>query len=199
MKLVYDVETTGLLDFKKPANDPSQPRIIQIAAIVIDDNRIETARLDVFIKPDGWVMPPDLEKLTGITQAILEEHGIPIADALTAFLDLWRACNERIAHNDSFDGRMLRSEMARLYGNVALLEEWKQAPAFCTMLKSSPICNLPPTEKMVACGFNKPKPPKLEEAYAHFHGSKPQKSHDAMADTESTLAIYLKLMEGKTS
>lgn len=170
MIIVYDVETSGLPDWKKPSNDPSQPHITQIAAILADDAGIEQERINVFIKPDGWTLPEEIVKITGVTQE---------------------------THNESFDCRLLRIEMARLFGKIDLLEEWKVFPAFCTMVKSTHVINLPPTEKMVKAGFNKPKSPKLEEAYEFYFGKKPDKSHDAMADVESTLAIYLKLITPK--
>ena len=67
------------------------------------------------------------------------------------------------------------------------------------MNESRDIVKLPPTKKMIAAGFNSFKSPKLEEAYQFFYGKKPEKSHDAMADVESTQAIFLKLMELKNT
>lgn len=195
MNLVYDVETSGIPDWKKPSNDPSQPHIIQIAAILCDDAGIEIERMNVFIKPEGWELPPEITTLTGIMAEQLESQGIPIADAIEKFLALWRKAKLTIAHNDSFDRRVLRIEMARLFGNVDVLEQWKNFPAFCTMNYTKNIVKMPPTAKMEAAGFNSFKPPKLEEAYLFFFGKKPAVSHDAMADVESTLAIYFKCKE----
>jgi DNA polymerase-3 subunit epsilon len=197
MLIVYDVETSGLPDWKKPSNDPCQPHITQIAAILADDAGVEQERMNVFIKPDGWTLPEEIVKITGVTQEMLEKDGIPIADAVEKFLTIWRKSLLKVAHNESFDCRLLRIEMARLFGKIDLLEEWKVFPAFCTMVKSTHVLKLPPTEKMLKAGFDKPKSPKLEEAYEFFFGKKPDKSHDAMADVESTLAIYLKLNEKK--
>lgn len=195
MNLAYDTETSGLPEFSKPSNDPCQPHIIQIAAVLTDDSLVEQERMNVFIKPDGWVLPEFITNLTGITQDYLEEHGVPIATAVDQFLAMWSKSALCIAHNDSFDRRLLRIELARLFGKIPLLETWKIFPAFCTMKESAEMVNLPPTAKMLAAGFNKPKAPKLEEAYEYFYGKKPEKSHDAMADVESTLAVYKKIME----
>lgn len=195
MLLAYDCESTGLIDFKKPSNDPCQPHIIQVAAILIDDDGVEQERMNEYVKPDGWELPEEITKLTGITQEKLLAEGKPIAEVVAKFIELWRKCNLCIAHNDSFDRRLFRIEMARLFGKVELLEEWKQAPYFCTMKESTAIINLPPTAKMIAAGFLKPKSPKLEEAFEFYFQKKPEISHDAMADVESTLAIYLKMTE----
>ncbi|MEY4951800.1 MAG: hypothetical protein RL299_224, partial [Pseudomonadota bacterium] len=40
--LVIDTETSGLFDFKKPADDPSQPRLASLAMIWADDDGNET-------------------------------------------------------------------------------------------------------------------------------------------------------------
>lgn len=188
--LFYDVETTGLPDWKKPSNDPCQPHIIQIAAVKTDDEGNVLTSMQMLIRPDGWELPDNIAELTGVTTERLNESGVPIKEAVKAFIGLWRECKISVAHNDSFDRRMLRIELARIYGREPILEEWKAAPSFCTMLASTGILNLPPTEKMVAAGFNKPKAPKLEEAYHHFFGAKPAITHDAMADVESTVKVY---------
>jgi DNA polymerase-3 subunit epsilon len=193
MKLVYDVETSGLPDWKKPSNDPSQPHIIQVAAILIDGLDNEIKRMNEYVKPDGWELPAEITTLTGITQEKLMAEGKPIADVVAQFIEMWRLSDQTIAHNDSFDRRLFRIEMARLFGKVDLLEEWKIFPAFCTMLHSTNIVKCPPTEKMVKAAFGKFKAPKLEEAYEFFHGEKPKICHDAMADVETTLAVYKKI------
>jgi hypothetical protein len=37
MKLFFDTETTGLANFQQEANHPSQPRLVQLAAILTDE------------------------------------------------------------------------------------------------------------------------------------------------------------------
>jgi DNA polymerase III subunit epsilon len=66
-------------------------------------------------------------------------------------------------------------------------------PLFCTMEASAPIVNLPPTERMVAAGFNKPKPPKLEECIKHFFKEDLKGAHDAMIDVSACRRIYFEL------
>lgn len=62
----------------------------------------------------------------------------------------------------------------------------------------TPIVNLPPTQKMINAGFNKPKPPKLIEAYRHFFGDADAeefsaKAHGALADARATARLYFHL------
>lgn len=197
MTVIYDVETSGIPDWKKPSNDPSQPHIIQVAALHVDDDFKVISLLNHYIKPDGWMLSKEITELTGITQERLQDEGIPIAEATTNFIEMWRKSKLTVAHNDSFDRRCFRIEMARLYGKVALLDAWKNSPSFCTMNESKNLVKLPPTAKMLACGFDSFKPPKLEEAYEFFYNKKPEKAHDAMADVETTLAVYQKILESR--
>lgn len=197
MILVYDVETTGLPDWKKPSLDPSQPRVIQLGAMLCDDTGTEIERINRIIKPDGWTIPDEIFQLTGISQGLAESDGVPIAGVIDEFLVMVDKSNVTVAHNDSFDRRLLRIELLRLFGDGAISEKWKISPHFCTMRAGTDLCKLPSTGKMQAAGFNKYKPPKLVELYEHLFGTKPEKMHDAMADVESTAKIYFELMRRK--
>ena len=66
-------------------------------------------------------------------------------------------------------------------------------PLFCTMEAAAPIVNLPPTERMLAAGFNKPKAPKLEEAIRFFFDESLDGAHDAMVDVIACRRIYFHL------
>ena len=189
--LIYDTETTGLPDWNKPSEDPSQPRITQLCAELIDDETEEVfAGLHTLIKPDGWMIPEDLEKLTGITTAKAQAVGMPITAALDAFLSMWERCELRVAHNESFDMRMVRIEIFRDGGSEGFADKWKAGKAFCTQAQSQKIVNLPPTQKMINAGFNKPKPPSLTECYRHFFGEDLVGAHDALVDARACARVY---------
>ena len=54
--IFYDTETTGLPNWSAPSDDESQPHLVQLGAIVRDtDTEKVIHKLDVIIKPDGWV------------------------------------------------------------------------------------------------------------------------------------------------
>lgn len=199
MHLFYDCETTGLPNWKAPSEDPSQPYICQLAAILLNDSLDEVAVLNAFIKPQGWVLNPELQQLTGITMEQLETQGIPIADALNQFFDLVSKASLVVAHNESFDARMLRIQLKRAK-DEARAEAWEKRKSACTMAITTPILMLPPTPKMVAAGFTKPKSPKLEEAYRHFHdGADFEGAHNALNDVRATINVYYAAMATKTN
>lgn len=190
--LFFDTETNGLPQWSLPSEDPSQPHITQLAAELCDEhNGNVLASMDVLIKPDGWVIPPDLAELTGITTERAMDEGVPIIEALPRFVALWRRAALRAAHNEPFDMRMVRIQMMRSADHgQEIADEWKAAPAFCTQAKSTKIINLPPTEKMIRAGRRHAKSPNLAEAYEFFTGEKLEGAHNAAVDVAACKAVY---------
>jgi DNA polymerase-3 subunit epsilon len=201
--LIYDTETNGLPVWSMPSDDPCQPRVTQIAAELIDeDTRDVLAGLNVLIRPDGWTIPDDLAALTGITTERAMLFGVPMESAITMFIGLWEKAAFRVAHNESFDMRMIRIELMRHSAYKSLWKEsangpdvefadfWKSAPAFCTQSNSTKLCNLPPTAKMIAAKRNHAKSPNLTEAYKHFTGLDLVDAHNAATDIMACKAVY---------
>lgn len=189
--LFYDTETTGLPNWSIPSDDPSQPHITQIAALLTDEAGNKLASLDLLVRPDGWTIPTELQELTGITMERAEQGGVAELVALSAFEALWRRASVRIAHNESFDARILRIGFKRFGGTICDPDVWKAGPAKCTQILSSPILKLPPTEKMIAAGRGRAnKPPKLAEAYQFFTGKELSGAHNAMVDVMGVKAVW---------
>jgi len=190
--LVYDTETSGLPDWKKPSEDPCQPHITQLAAQLCDESNGDIlASLNVMIQPAGWTIPAELEQLTGITTEKATAFGVSINLALGMFMDLWERADLRVAHNESFDMRMVRIELKRDGGmGDGVADRWKAGEAFCTANSCTKILNLPPTPKMIAAGFNKPKLPNLTEAYRFFTGKELAGAHNAAVDLMACKAVY---------
>lgn len=194
--LFYDTETTGLPLFKEPSEDPRQPRIFQLAADLVDlDTRRTVASMSQLIKPAGWVIPPDVEALTGVSTERAAMFGLDATVVLDMFFSMWAmATDGRIAHNEAFDARLVRIASMR-HRDAAFADHWKAGAAFCTCTASTAIVNLPPSEKMKAAGRNNPKQPKLSEAYEFFTGQPLQNAHDAGADVAACRVIYFALQD----
>lgn len=194
--LFFDTETTGLPKFELPSEDPSQPHITQIAAELCVEETGETlAAINLLIYPDGWAIPDDVAALTGITTARAQAYGYPIDAALPMFMTMWEmATKHRVAHNETFDMRMIRIELMRS-GLSETADIWKAGPAFCTCSSNTKTCNLPPTPKMVAAGRKGPKPPNLSEAFEFFTGQKLEGAHNASVDVWACKAIYYAMKE----
>lgn len=195
--LFFDTETNGLPLWREPSNHPGQPHITQLAAELFDaDSGRTLAFMDVLIHPDEWTIPEDLQKLTGITNELVSRFGHPLKDALSMFMQMWCESDLRVAHNESFDQRMIRIEAARVLSeHHGFHEDWKRGPVFCTQSNSVAILNLPPTPKMLAAGFNKPKSPNLGEAYEYFTGKKLEGAHNAAVDLAACKAVYFGILD----
>lgn len=193
--LVYDTETTGIPLWNDPSEDPRQPRIVELAASLIDtDTRVEVARFDCIVKPDGWEVPDEAAAIHGITTERALSEGIPEREMLDRFVDMWRNCNMRVGHNVNFDDRMFRIALKRAHGAESVLsEEFKAGPKLCTMWETTPLCKIP------GRFAGKFKWLKLSEAYAHFFGREFDGAHSARGDVDATIAVYFAIMDAKAS
>ncbi len=187
--LFYDTETTGLPLFNEPSEDPRQPHIAQLAALLIDlESRATLASMDVIVRPDTWEIPLEVAAIHGITTEHARAVGVREAIALELLLELWSRSALRVAHNEQFDARIIRIALLR-YGLCAVPDTWKGGRAECTQALSTPILKLPPTERMLAVGRNHYKSANLGEAYKHFAGQDLAGAHRAKVDVEACAAV----------
>ena len=159
--LVFDVETTGLI----PNNDPitkknqpieNMPYIIQLSFIVFNlyDYKLERV-FNAYIKiKEPEKITKEITDLTGITREKCENYGILIKDALLEFYNEYIQSDYVIAHNISFDRRMIMFEIERNYVELELKAEnilnifnpifckLKNIENYCTMMSSINICNI---------------------------------------------------------
>lgn len=190
--LFFDCETQSLPLWNLPSEHPDQPHIVQLAAMLVDlDTRRRLSSFEVIVRPEGWTIPDEVAAIHGITTEKALEIGVNESMALGMLLELWNEDQPRmrIAHNRSFDDRIVRIALMR-YEDVPLADKWKAAPGQCTATMATPIMQLPPTEKMKRAGFNKFKTPNLGEAYRHFTGRELQGAHSAMADTRACAEVF---------
>lgn len=188
--LIYDTETTGLPVWKEPSESPAQPHLVQLGAqLVCLDSRKVLQQLDLIIKPEGWTIPQEVSELHGITQEMALDLGVSESIALEAFYELWQCARVRIGHNESFDARIIRIGTKR-YFDDAYQDEWKEGAAECTQKICTPICALPPTDKMKAARRFHHKSPNLTEAYQHFFGHPFEGAHSAISDVIACRDVY---------
>lgn len=190
--LFFDTETTGLPDWRSPSDAPHQPHVIQAAGILCDHLGNEIHEWQTLIKPGaGAVMSPEAQAAHGISLERAEAEGIHLTEAWMAFADLVDRAEGVVGHNITFDLRMMRIAGAKLSGI-----KWDcPIPHRCTMRMATTICNLPPTEKMIAAGFNKPKSPNLTECMRFFFDEDHSNAHDALADVRACKRVYFAIKE----
>lgn len=85
MILAFDTETTGLANFRLPASHESQPHLVQIGAMLVDENFTVRNEINLIVKPEGWTIPASASSVHGITQEVAEQVGLPKGTVLDAF------------------------------------------------------------------------------------------------------------------
>lgn len=180
--LFFDTETSGMIDRQLPLADPSQPHIVQLAAILTDDSGTELARMNRLIRPEGWDIHPGAQSVHGIGLEKALAEGESLRAVISQFGVLWDAADIVIGHNIEFDLKMHWRELAYL----GLSQPTKTH--FCTMFKSINVCKFPNTK-----GWNGYKWPKLTEAYNFFFGKDFDGAHDALADVLACKEVYFEL------
>jgi len=182
-RLFFDTETTGLPDWKKPSESDSQPHIVQIAAILTDeDTRKIISSIDLIIKPEGWVISPEMTEIHGITTEHALDVGVSEKLAVELFIELMGDAL-RVAHNTTFDNRIIRIALKRYMPDLIPDEVWKDRSTYhCTLMNARKIMG-------GKSGHT------LEEAYKHFTGKDMENAHSAMPDTQACMEIYWAILD----
>ena len=188
--LFFDTETTGLYNYRLPADHPSQPYIVQLAAQLRDDAGAVLSEFS-FLVDNGLSVeiPEAASAVHGITTAKAHALGAAPNLVMAGFRHFYGNCALVCGHNLKFDLAVMETAIARYLGRVFPLKR----ETFCTMEAAAPIVNLPPTARMLAAGFNKPKAPKLEECIRHFFDEDLEGAHDAMIDVRACARVYYHL------
>lgn len=180
MYLFFDTETTGLpRNWKAPVSDTDNwPRMVQLAWLVYDSQGQRQAAQNFIIRSEGYTIPKAASDLHGITTAVATETGTDLQDVLTLFVDQVRAAECLVAHNMSFDERIVGAELIRKEMSSELFERER----ICTMQAATDFCAL--------SGPYGYKWPKLSELYVKLFGESFDDAHDAAADVDATARCF---------
>lgn len=191
MYLFFDTETTGFYNFKAAPTDISQPKIVQLAAILTEDDGLMRGMLNVLINP-GVPIPPEASAVHGITNEIAEAYGMPVEVGLLMLAEMGKRAHQLVAHNLNFDAHVVRSEFARSPSeNLRKREDALGGlPVFCTMIASTPLCRLPKAKPRHDTDY---KWPKLTEAHQFLFNESFEGAHDALADVKACMRVFFEL------
>jgi DNA polymerase III epsilon subunit-like protein len=174
---IFDTETSGLFDFRQPADAPGQPRLAQLAVILIDDNLIEESRFNFYVRPDGWKMEPDATAVNSLTDEFLAANGRPIAEVLEHYVRIIDAGYVMAAYNAQYDMKVMRGELRR----AGIDNRFERSPNTCLMRASMSLG--------IKKADGKGGWPKLADACAHF-GISNEDAHSAGSDAGATLVLF---------
>ena len=186
MFLVFDTETTGLpINYRAPLSDFNNwPRMVQIAWQIHDIKGDLIEVKNYIIKPDGFTIPYNSEKIHGISTELALSKGIPLEEVLSLFSDALKQAKYIVGHNISFDNNIvgcefLRSNMSNVLENKISID---------TKEESTEFCQLPGGRG------GKFKWPNLSELYNKLFGESFAEAHNASADVEATTRCFLELL-----
>lgn len=190
MFLIFDTETTGLpKNYNAPVSDTDNwPRCIQIAWQLHDQmgNLLESK--DFLIKPEGFNIPFDAEKIHGISTELAEKEGIPLAEMLKYFNEALSKTKFVVGQNVGFDINILGAEFYRNNISTKLAE----LPVLDTCTEhTANLCQIPGGRG------GKFKLPTLTELHEHLFNEPFEEAHNATADVEATTRCFLELVRRK--
>lgn len=187
MLIFADSESNGLPDYKRPADDPDQPRIASLCTILTDD-RLRILDVDYsLVYPDGWSMTADSTAINGLTDEVLMARGRPISDVLARWNTLLDLGGTVVGHNIRHDMKLLRGELRRL----SLPDRFETTTIFCTQGKSMGLARIP-----LGDGTKRIKSPTLTEAHTVLCGMAPAgEPHHGFWDTLALIPLYRAIQE----
>ncbi|MDQ7948631.1 MAG: exonuclease domain-containing protein, partial [Pedobacter sp.] len=190
MYLIFDTETTGLpRNYNAPITDTDNwPRCIQIAWQLHDDMGNLLENEDYLVKPSGFNIPYDAERIHGISTDLANERGIELSEVLTKFNVALSKAKFVVGQNIGFDINIMGCEFHRMgvespMGNMPILDT-------CTEITAELL-------KIPGGRGGKFKLPTLTELHQYLFGVPFAEAHNATADVEATTRCFLELIKNE--
>ncbi|MBI6117615.1 DNA polymerase III subunit alpha [Salegentibacter maritimus] len=187
MYLIFDTETTGLPKrWDAPLTDSDNwPRCIQIAWQLHDDMGRLIESQDYLVKPEGFNIPYDAEKVHGISTELAAEEGIPLSEMLEKFQEALSKTKFVVGQNVGFDINIMGAEFYR----ETMENNLQELPVLDTCTEvTAQMCKIPGGRG------GKFKLPTLTELHEYLFGEPFGEAHNATADVEATTRCFLELV-----
>jgi DNA polymerase III subunit alpha len=187
MYLIFDTETTGLpRNWNAPYTDlDNWPRAVQIAWQLHDEmgNLIEAK--DFLIRPDGYDIPYDAERIHGISTELALAEGVDLEDVVAEFNLAIEQAQFVVGQNIGFDlnimgAEFLRAQTATMMHDLPVLDT-------CTEVTAN-LCQLPGGRG------GRFKLPTLTELHQYLFAVPFGEAHNATADVEATTRCFFELI-----
>ncbi len=183
MYLFFDTETTGLpKKWDAPVTDlDNWPRLVQIAWLYFDEQGNEITNRSAIIKPEGFSIPKESADVHGISTEMAMKQGIALEKILKEFSEMTGKTKFLVAHNMSFDEKIIDAEYLRKGIQKSLFSPKK----ICTKESSTKFCKLP--------GNYGYKWPSLSELHVKLFDCDFEDAHDALIDVKACAKCFFEL------
>ena len=190
MYLIFDTETTGLpRNFNAPITDTDNwPRCIQIAWQLHDEMGNMLEHQDYLVKPEGFNIPYDAERIHGISTELAEQQGKELVEVLEKFNIALSKAKFIVGQNLGFDLNIMGCEFYRMGVESPMLT----MPVLdtCTEVTADLL-------KIPGGRGGRYKLPTLTELHQYLFGVPFAEAHNATADVEATTRCFLELIKLK--
>lgn len=187
MYLIFDTETTGLpKNFNAPITDTDNwPRAVQIAWQLHDNFGRLVEHQDFLIRPDGFDIPYDSERVHGISTELAQQQGVPMIEVLQKFQQALQKTTYVVGQNIGFDINIMGCEFFRyqIENNLAELPVLDTCTEF-----TADLCQIPGGRG------GRFKLPTLTELHQFLFGVPFSEAHNATADVEATTRCFFELI-----
>ena len=187
MYLIFDTETTGLPKrWDAPISDTDNwPRAIQIAWQLHDRMGNCLEHQDFLIRPDGFNIPYDAEKIHGISTELAQEQGEALSVVLDKFNEAIQKAKFIVGQNVGFDLNIMGCE----YFREDVATPLSELPVLDTCTEhTAQLCRIPGGRG------GKFKLPTLTELHQFLFDAPFAEAHNATADVEATTRCFLELV-----
>lgn len=183
MYLFFDTETTGLpKNWKASVTDLNNwPRLVQLAYVFYDLNGYKISGGDFIIKPEGFTIPTEASKIHGITTERAIREGTVLLIVLHDFQTLINQAEYLVAHNMSFDEKIVGAEFLR----NRMPDSTSTKRKICTMKSTTNFCAID--------GPYGYKWPTLTELHYKLFGTGFDEAHNAAVDINATAKCFWEL------
>jgi DNA polymerase-3 subunit alpha len=191
MYLIFDTETTGLPKrWDAPLTDfDNWPRCIQIAWQLHDEMGNLIEHQDYLVRPEGFDIPYDAERVHGISTDLAREEGISLEEMLEKFNEALGKTKFIVGQNLGFDVNIMGAELHRAGMDSQLLE----LPVLDTCTETTAeMCRIPGGRG------GKFKLPTLTELHEYLFDEPFGEAHNATADVEATTRCFLELVRKRS-
>ena len=186
MYLIFDTETTGL-PLRKNASIKevdNWPRLVQIAWQVHDAFGNLKSRGNKIVKPEGYTIPFNAQKVHGISTERALFEGDSLNSVLDAFTQDLKNVKVLVGHNIDFDNKIVGAEFYRRNSQNLLTD----FPTIDTCFQTKEF-----TQLKGGIG-GRLKAPKLIELYEKLFDTSFEDAHDAAYDVNATAKSFFECL-----
>lgn len=139
--------------------------------------------LSFLVRPDGFEIPSAAINIHGISNSDAEMMGLPVSDVINRFYASARRADLLVAHNLSYDIRIILTELIRMNKR----DLFSTIEGICTMKSSARFCGIP---GRYGKGF---KWPSLAGLYHKLYDKEPESAHRALDDARTCADCFFEL------